>query len=196
MADGMERELIAQFKAGDESAVRAIVAEYRGPIQTIARSMIGSPELAAEVVQQTFVKAWKSAASFDEDRAFAPWIYSIARRTAIDALRREGRRPPVVADEQHVEVADDGLTFERAWQIFEVRRALDALPDDERSVMKMSHLLGMTHQQISDELGIPVGTVKSRTDRARKRLVAALRHVDPGANHSDPTDVQDVGKHP
>lgn len=196
MNGAMERELLTGFKAGDEAAVREIIGQYRGAVTTVARSIIGSPDLVAEVVQQTFVKAWKAAATFDESRPFAPWLYSIARRTAIDALRREGRQPTVSTDEHAVDVAVDGVSFERTWQIFEVRQALDALPPDERTVMKLSHLLGLTHQQIADELGIPIGTVKSRTDRARRKLMSALGHLHDAANREASADVQDVGKQP
>lgn len=84
-------ELINRFKSGDAAAVRTIYQLYGGAINTIARSLLRDPELAAEVVQTTFLKAWRSASSFDDSRDLAPWLYSIARRSAIDAARKEGR---------------------------------------------------------------------------------------------------------
>ena len=177
-------ELASRFKAGDEEAVREVVARYSGAIQTVARSMIGSPELVAEVVQQTFVKAWRASSSFDENRDLAPWLYSIARRTAIDVLRREGK-PTAGAHEQPVDVAVSGQSFERTWEIYEVRQALDELPDPERVVMQLSFLAGLSHEQIAEKLDVPVGTVKSRTGRAKKRLLASLAHLRSTANQID-----------
>ena len=182
-------QLAARFKAGDEDAVREVVGRYSGAIQTVARSMVSSPELQAEVVQQTFVKAWQASGSFDESRDLAPWLYSIARRTAIDVLRREGK-PTAGGHEQEVDVAVEPVSFERTWEKFEVRQALDDLPDPERVVMQLSFLAGMSHEQIAAELDIPIGTVKSRTGRAKKRLLESLAHLRSTANQIDPADVE------
>lgn len=184
-------DLAARFKAGDEDAVRAVVSQYSGAVQTIARSMLSSPELIAEVVQQTFVKAWRAAATFDESRDFKPWLYSIARRTAIDVIRRESK-PTAGAHDQPVDVAVHPVSFERTWEIYEVRQALDELPPEERTVMQLSFLVGLTHQQIAERLGVPIGTVKSRTGRAKKRLAVALGHLDPAANQTTTSNVEGV----
>ena len=81
-------DLRARFVAGDDEAIRAVIAQYGGAVQTIARSMMSEPELISEVVQQTFIKAWKAAGSFDPDRELAPWLYSIARRTDAESMSR------------------------------------------------------------------------------------------------------------
>jgi RNA polymerase sigma-70 factor (ECF subfamily) len=183
-------ELVDRFRAGDPDAVRALYDLYGGPVYTVARSIVHDPELAADVVQQTFVKAWRSAARFDAARELAPWLYSIARHTAIDALRTESR-PTRGGHQPEVEVEVDGESIERTWERFEVRRAIDALPPDEREVVRRSHLLGETHEQIAEQLQVPVGTVKSRSARAHKRLASALAHLDAGgtANRSPHPDV-------
>lgn len=186
----MTPELSQRFRDGDPEAVRAVYRRYAGAIHTVARSIVNEPELVADVVQLTFVKAWRAAATFEGDRDLAPWLYAIARRTAIDALRHE-RRPtrgdhaPQVEDS--VEASVEPISFERTWEIHEVRRAIDDLAPDEREIVRRAHLLGQTHQQISDELGLPLGTVKSRSSRAHRRLATALAHL---ANHQEPTDVQ------
>jgi RNA polymerase sigma-70 factor (ECF subfamily) len=82
----------------------------------------------------------------------------------------------VLSDEIEVAVYPPGL--ETAWEVFEVRSALDLLPDEERQVVKLSHFDGFTHIEISEQLDIPVGTVKSRSHRAHQRLVELLRHVE------------------
>lgn len=169
-------ELIERFRAGDPDAVREVYRQYAGAVDTVARSMVRDRELAAEVVQQTFVKAWRAARTFEGSRELAPWLYAIARRTAIDALRAE-MRPTRGGHDPEIEVAATPETFEQTWERYEIRRAIDELPEGEREVVRRSHLLGFTHEQIADQLGVPVGTVKSRSGRAHRRLAAALAHV-------------------
>lgn len=181
------------FRAGDPDAVRVIFRRYAGPVQTVVMSIIGDHELAADAVQQTFVKAWKAASSFDADRELAPWLYSIARRTAIDVVRAE-RRPTRGDHAPEVDGAVTPLSFERTWEAFEVRRAIDDLPADERDVIRLTHLLGMTQAEIAERLGVPLGTVKSRAHRAHRRLAAALAHLTPTANRSGASDVQVDGE--
>lgn len=194
----MEPDAVARFRAGDEAAVREMVERHGGAVATVARSIVGgSHDDVAEVVQQTFVKAWRAAASLEAGRAIQPWLYSIARRTAIDLLRRE-RRPTTGDHAPERNAAVESMTFERTVEIYEVRQALDGLPSEEREVMKLSHLLGMTHTEIAEQLGVPVGTVTSRTGRAKRRLAVALSHYardvqapDVGANRSGRRDVQE-----
>jgi RNA polymerase sigma-70 factor (ECF subfamily) len=175
-------DLVERFKAGDPDAVREVYREHAGAINTVARSIVRDRELAAEVVQQTFVKAWRAARQFEGTRELAPWLYSIARHTAIDALRAESK-PTRGGHEPEVDVAVMSESFERTWERFEIRRAVDDLPADEREIVRRSHLLGYTHDQIATQLGIPIGTVKSRSSRAHKRLAAALDHLI--ANQTD-----------
>jgi RNA polymerase sigma-70 factor, ECF subfamily len=171
-----DADLAAGFAAGDEAAVRAVYARYAGPIVTVAMGTLGKRELADEVVQTTMLKAWRAAASFDPSRDLAPWLYAIARRVAIDIYRRETRAgtPEELTDDRAAVVP---LSFERTWEAWEVRSALDRLPPDEREVVRLAHFLGMTHAEIAEHLNVPVGTVKSRSNRAYKRLAALLSHV-------------------
>lgn len=179
-------DLIERFRAGDPDAVRDVYRQHAGAIHTVARSIVHDRELAADVVQQTFVKAWRAASRFEGNREIAPWLYSIARHTAIDALRSESK-PTRGGHDPEIEIGSTPETFEQTWERFEIRRAIDALPDGEREVVRRSHLLGQTHDQIASEMAIPIGTVKSRSGRAHKRLAAALDHLI--ANHGGPDDV-------
>ena len=185
------------FQEGDEDAVRSIYQEYGGAVLTIARSIVADQEMCKEVVQQTFLKAWRSASTFDPSREFSPWLYSIARRTAIDVLRREQRSPRQVSGGSDssvslVETLPDStnMTFERTWEVFEIRREIDALPAMEREVIRLSHLVGLSHPEISHKLEIPVGTVKSRSARGLKKLSLALQHLKTHANQTSQTDVK------
>ena len=180
VSDAMDR-----FRAGEPDAVRALYRDYAGAVHTVAISIVRDRELANDVVQQTFVKAWRAASTFQDGREVAPWLYSIARHTAIDAVRAESR-PTRGGHEPEVEVPVDSESLEATWERFEIRRAVDALPEEEREVVRRSHLLGHTHEEIAQQLGVPIGTVKSRSSRAHKRLATSLAHLNaqPAANQS------------
>jgi RNA polymerase sigma-70 factor, ECF subfamily len=170
-----DAELAQRFAAGDEEAVTAVYRRYAGPILTVAMGTLGRRDLADEALQTTMLKAWRAADSFDTSRELAPWLYAIARRVAIDIYRRESRVAASELGDDDVAVVP--LSFERTWEAWEVRTALDKLPPDEREVVRLSHLVGMTHQQIAEQLGVPLGTVKSRSSRAHRRLAGLLSHV-------------------
>lgn len=170
----MDREILERFRAGDESAIKTVYERFRGPVFAISMSVLHDHGLAADATQQTFVKAWQAATTYDPDRELAPWIYAIARRTAIDIYRKHSRS--VVSDE--VDSTAPPPALDTIWEVFEVRSALDRLPDEERQVIKLSHFDGLTHTEIAEHMGIPVGTVKSRSHRAHRRLVELLRHVE------------------
>jgi RNA polymerase sigma-70 factor (ECF subfamily) len=172
----VDREILRRFQAGDESALQAVYRRYGGAIHTVALAILRDPELAADATQVTFLKAWRAAATFDPDRDFAPWIYAIARRAAIDLLRKE--RP--ASELPETLAADPGAGIEETWEAFQVRLAVDALPAEEREVIRLSHFEGLTHQEIAGRLGVPVGTVKSRSHRAHRRLVELLDHMREG----------------
>lgn len=175
-------DLVARFRAGDEQAVRDVYARYGGALRSVARAVLGQPELVAEAVQETMLKAWRAAGTFDsragDGAGFASWLYAIARNTAIDIARRE-HRPTTGDHAPEVDPPIAAVGMERTWEVFEVRRAVDALPDIEREVVRLSHRDGLTHEQIARHLGIPLGTVKSRSGRAHRRLAAALAHLAP-----------------
>jgi RNA polymerase sigma-70 factor (ECF subfamily) len=170
----VDHEVLERFRIGDEAAVKAVYERYGGPVFALSMSILGEHGLAADATQQTFIKAWRAASTYDPERSFGPWIYAIARRTAIDIYRKESRTIPT--DNVDVVISPPGL--ETAWEAFEVRSALDRLPDEERQVVKLSHFNGLTHVEIAAQLDIPVGTVKSRSHRAHQRLIELLRHVE------------------
>lgn len=175
MAEDGADGLVERFAAGDEQAVRWVYERYAGPILTVALSILGRRDLADEAVQSTLLKAWRAAGSFDPSRELAPWLYAIARRTSIDIWRREQRTAATSLEDYDVAVMP--LSFERTWEAWEVRTALEQLPPDERDVAQLSHLVGLSHREISERLGVPLGTVKSRSARAHQRLARLLRHV-------------------
>ncbi len=172
----MDDALLVAFQQGQPEAIKTVYREFARPVATVARSIVGDDHLVDDIVQQTFTKAWRASQTFDPSRRFAPWLYSIARRTAIDAARAE-RRPTRGDHEPETDVSVDPPSMEQTWEAFEVRRAIDTLPPEEQEVVKLSHTLRLTHSEIAQHLGIPIGTVKSRSNRAHRRLLAALGHL-------------------
>ena len=175
-----EADLRARFRQGDPEAVRSIYRSHGRLVYAVAYKVLGDRGLAEEAVQQTFVKAWRAAQSFDEDRDLGPWLAAIARRVAIDVYRREAVRTadPIEA----VPVGDPALvatpqSAEAIYDVWEVRQAVAELPADEQEVVRLQHLDGFTHVQIAERLGVAVGTVKSRSFRAHKRLATMLGHL-------------------
>jgi len=171
-----DADLVARFAAGDDQAVKAVYERFARPVLTVAMSALGRRDLADEVVQTTMFKVWRGAATFDPSRELAPWVYAIARRAAIDVHRRESRAPvpQALGDD---EIAVEPLSFSRTWEAWEVRSAVEKLPADERAVVRLAHLQGLSHREVAAELGVPIGTVKSRSARAHRRLASLLDHV-------------------
>jgi RNA polymerase sigma factor (sigma-70 family) len=166
-------DLADRFRQGDPDAVRAVYQTYGPLVFGVAFQAIGDRALAEEATQEAFVRAWKAAATFDPGRSLAPWLATIVRRVAIDIHRRESRRPHVSLDEV-VEQPVTETSVDRAIDVWDVREAVAALPRDEREVVSLQHGNGLTHVEIAERLGVPLGTVKSRSFRAHRRLAAAL----------------------
>ena len=171
---------LAGFRVGKPDAVRAVYRDYGGLVFAVCLKALGRRDLAEEAAQQTFVKAWRAAEAFDTSRELGPWLATIARRTAIDLHRREARRPTAPLDD--VAPADPNVVelpvgVERTYEIAEIRAAIDTLPPDEREIVRLQHLEELTHTEVAERLGVPVGTVKSRSFRAHKRLAGLLGHL-------------------
>jgi RNA polymerase sigma-70 factor (ECF subfamily) len=186
-----DRELAIRFPSADDAVLRDVYERFGGAVYTVALSILGDPGRAADVVQSTFVNAWQAAGRFNPDQELAPWLYTIARRQAIDAYRRERRSHPAASFDE----ADAAVSLEATWEAWQVRLALDQLPDDECQVVKLAWFDGLAHAEIADKLGIPVGTVKSRSYRAHRRLAELLAYVrDPAESTAENQTVSsDVG---
>jgi RNA polymerase sigma factor (sigma-70 family) len=163
------------FRSGDPDALRAVYRAYGALVFTVAYKTLGSRDLAEEATQETFVKAWRAAATFDPARQLGPWLATIARHTAIDLYRREARRRAERFDDATAaELVDAEHTI---FDVSAVREAIDELPPLEREVVRLQHLESLTHAQIGLRVGLPVGTIKSRSFRAHRRLAARLGHL-------------------
>jgi RNA polymerase sigma factor (sigma-70 family) len=176
----LEGDLRARFRQGDPEAVRAIYRSHGRLVYAVAYKVLGERGLAEEATQQAFVKAWRAAQSFDEQRELGPWLAAIARRVAIDVYRREALRradPLESAQPGDPALVSSPESAEAIYDVWEVRQAVAELPEDEREVVKLQHFEGLTHVQVAERLGVAVGTVKSRSFRAHKRLATMLGHL-------------------
>jgi len=175
-----EGDLRARFRQGDADAVAEVYRSHGRLVYAVAYKVLGDRGLAEEATQQTFVKAWRAAQSFEAEREFGPWLAAIARRVAIDLYRRESVRaagPLESAAPDDPALISNPESAEAIYDVWEVREAVSQLPAEEQEVVRLQHLEGFTHAQIAERLGIAVGTVKSRSFRAHKRLAAMLGHL-------------------
>jgi RNA polymerase sigma-70 factor, ECF subfamily len=181
----VDRSLLDAFRRRDEDAVRAMYREYGGLVYAVTHRVLGRHDLAEEAAQQAFVQAWQAADRIDVDRDPAPWLATIAKRAAIDIYRRESRRPAgalddVAADDRAVvSLPPDLGAIDAVWR---VRQAIDTPPADEAMVVRLQHLDGMTQTEISEKLGVALGTVKSRSHRAHRTLATLLGHLRSGSH--------------
>lgn len=174
----MDPSALNAFRRRDAGAVREMYREYGHLVYAVAHRALGQHELAEEAAQQTFVRAWRAADRFDLDRDPASWLATIAKHCALDIYRREARRPTRALSE--VSVRDEPVSYvpaETLDAIWHVRRAIDALPDEQAVVVRLQHLDGLTQREIAGKLDLPLGTVKSRSRRAHRALAELLGHL-------------------
>jgi RNA polymerase sigma-70 factor (ECF subfamily) len=174
-----DADLASRFASGDADMVRVVYQTYGRLVFSIAHKVLGDTGLAEDATQQTFVQAWRAASSYDPSLPLAAWLTTIAKRVAIDVHRRERRHRNL----DDIDTAQGSAlvvlppSVEQIHDVAEVRRALDALPTPDRELIRMQHFDELSHAEIAVELEIPVGTVKSRTFRAHRRLAEALGHL-------------------
>lgn len=168
---------MARVAAGDcQDALGELYSRYERRLYGLGLKLLGDQSLAEELVQETFLRLWRNAAQFDPERgSVATYIFTIARRIAIDLWRRPSSRPfsPEPADE-----AASGDPVERVLVGLAVRDALDSLSEDHRQVLELSYGRDMNQRAIAERLGVPLGTVKTRTYHGLRALKRALEARD------------------
>ena len=167
-------DLIARVGRGDRGAFEALYRRYARPVFGLALRRLGDRGRAEDAVQETFASVWRAASSYRPERgAGAAWLYAVARNAIVDRSRtvREPLAEPT--DEPSAE-AGPAERAEAEWLSWRVHRALEALPSNERSVVELAYWRGLSQSEIADTLGIPLGTVKTRTRAALHRLADVL----------------------
>lgn len=174
MANLPDDELAYQVANGEQQALLHLYDRHARRVYAIALRVLGDPLTAEEITQDVFFKLWSHAGSFLSSRgAFATWLLSIARHAAIDRLRLEHRRPALSDDEdmddRWAELPNEATTSEESrWR--DLYFAVRALPPEQRQVIQLAYYHGMSHSQIAEHLGWPIGTVKTRLRMAMEQL--------------------------
>jgi RNA polymerase sigma-70 factor (ECF subfamily) len=187
--------LLARIVDRDERAVEALYGRYSGPLYSLAYQVTGADRFAQEVVQEVFVAVWRQAERFDPARgAVGPWLFSLARHKAIDLVRREANHRKRAADvDPELEVAPDDVDDE-AWQNLRrdrVRAALAVLTEPQRTALELAFFAGLTHVEVAERLGIPLGTAKTRIRSALLKLRDALgTSLDEGEDARSPVTTE------
>lgn len=180
-----ETELIQKAAQGDQDAFARLLELHQNKVYGLTLRLVGSPEDAMELTQETFFNAWRGLPNFHADSKFSTWLYRLATNAAIDFLRREKRRKnlstiPLSTDDDSdrvLDIPDQRFTpqsqLERQELQEAVHRGLGQLSDEHRQVLVLRELNGLSYTEIAQVLGIEEGTVKSRIFRAR----LALRNI-------------------
>jgi RNA polymerase sigma-70 factor, ECF subfamily len=165
-ANGSDATLVARAANGDEDAVGALYETYAGALYGFGLRRLGDPALAEELVQAVMTRLWRSAGRYEPGRgSVRTWVFAIARNAVIDLHRRRPRTTPTAEVPEQVDVIDELEALLRAET---VRAALDRLSPQHREVLDLAYFRGHTQAEIAARLGMPLGTVKSRTFYALK----------------------------
>ncbi len=182
-----EAALLARIRERDEHAVEELYARYSGPLYSLAYQVTRSDRFAQDVVQEVFIAVWKDAGRFDPARgALGPWLFSLARHKAIDLVRREStiRKRTADVDLDFEEAPDD--VDQEAWlrvRRDRVRAAIQELPENQRIALELAFFAGLTHVEVAEQLGIPLGTAKTRIRtgllKLREIIGTSLAEIEP-----------------
>ncbi|MEW6204131.1 MAG: RNA polymerase sigma factor RpoE [Pseudomonadota bacterium] len=179
--------IVQRVQAGDKLAFNLLVNKYHRRVARLLTRMVRNQEDIEDVVQETFIKAYRAIGNFRGDSAFYTWIYRIAINTAKNLLVTQGRRPSTLKESND----GDSETFEdnaalsnidtpeslyQTKQIGEaVNEAMAALPEELRSAIVMREIDGLSYEEIAVAMDCPIGTVRSRIFRARESIAAKIK---------------------
>lgn len=185
MTREQELTVIRRVQHGDVEAFELLVAAYEKNVFNVALQMTGNREDAQDMAQEAFIKAYSSLSSFRGDSRFSSWLYRIVANVCLDFKRRQSRRPSAsltVEDDEgesvQLDIADESQSpetlLEQKMTREAVREGLQQLPDEQRQILLLREIQGLSYEEIGEAMGLEAGTVKSRIFRARKKLCAFL----------------------
>jgi RNA polymerase sigma-70 factor (ECF subfamily) len=185
-AHASDAELVAAAKAGDRTALDTLLRRHYDRVHAVCRRIAGGTRDADDAAQEAMIRIVRSLDRFDGRSAFGTWAYRIATNASLDELRRRGRRPALHVIQEGQEDLPREPVDDRAHRNVEAvtdRMAIDAaladLPEDFRVPVVMRDVGDLDYAEIAAELGVPIGTVKSRIARGRKMLLERLGNHDP-----------------
>ncbi len=173
----MTQAILHSIASGERTAVQDCITKYGGLVWSIARKMLRNPDDAEDAVQEIFVDIWKNAARFDESQSSeTTFIAMIARRRVIDRIRHSTRR--ISPDSLDDVLLEPFTRSDRDMQISveakEAAEAMRTLRPEQQQVLRLSIIQGMSHQEISDATGMPIGTVKTHARRGLMQVRQVL----------------------
>jgi RNA polymerase sigma-70 factor (ECF subfamily) len=181
----LDSELVQRAKAGDKGAFDLLVRKYQHRIAAVVSRFVRDYAECQDVVQDSFIRAYKSLAGFRGDSQFYTWMYRIAVNTAKNHLASQKRRPSADVELEDAEHIDGGIYIqnndtpehellrEEIAQV--VSKALDQLPAEIRQAITLREMEGLSYEEIAEVMNSPVGTVRSRIFRAREAIDVRLR---------------------
>lgn len=181
--DGLSDEQLVDRLAGPqvEAALSTLYDRYNRTVFGVGLKLLGDHSLAEELVQEAFLKVWRSSRTFDPSRgSFSTWLYRVTRNVALDLYRSRARRVnPVPDGAPHIAVIRDSSPgpqeiVDDTWLSWQMSRALEGLGTAHREVIELAYFQGLSQREISQQTGVPLGTVKTRTSSALKRLRKGL----------------------
>lgn len=173
-AHALDTSLASRAERGDQQAFAQLVARHQAPLRAFLRRHAEPADLADDLAQEAFVRAWSRLGQWSGTGTFRGWLFAIAVRCAHDA-RRAGRR--AAARDRHwhdLSDADSGDGEAAAAARLDLDRVLAGLSPDQRAVMLLCHGAGLSHGEVAQALGLPLGTVKSHAARGRERALETL----------------------
>jgi RNA polymerase sigma-70 factor (ECF subfamily) len=181
-------QILERCQNGDELAWEVLVRQHQGRICSIAYGYVGEQDEAMDLAQEIFIRVYQRLHTCIEPEKFQSWLIRIARNACIDNLRRKKARPPRqdIPAEDMTALAGSGPSPEDEWvknsQQKLVHRALQHLSEINREIIVLKDIQGLPLEEISGMLDLPLGTVKSRSSRARLELARAITDITGGPN--------------
>lgn len=174
-----EEALVAAARQGDVNAFNRLVLAYQELAYNVAYRILGNEERAADATQEAFLRGYRAMEQF-RGGSFKVWMLRIVTNCCYDQLRAGQRRPSssledLLEDEEHTRLFEDDTEtpqehLERLELDATIQRGLEELPDDQRAVLVMSDIEGLSYEEIARVMAVPLGTIKSRLSRARAKL--------------------------
>lgn len=178
-----DTELIGRASEGDQRALEVLYDRYSRVVYSFALRILGDPQLAEELLQEVFFRAWQQGSAFRASRGtFITWLLSITHNMAIDEVRKRRRRPQKADSEDPqavlAGVEDTGASVEDQVWLGALRstisEAMATLPQAQRDAIELAYFRGLTQREIAEELGEPLGTIKTRMRLGIQKLRDAL----------------------
>jgi RNA polymerase sigma factor (sigma-70 family) len=181
-SEAQDRELVLRVRRGDEEAFRGLFRRYAPAARALAQRVVRKSHLAEEIVQEAFLALWKNPEGYDRERgSVRSWLMGTVHHRAVDLVRREEAHRRRAEEAIHDVMRTDPDPAEQVTEELAlpeerraVRAALDLLPPEQRQVIELMYFDGLTQSAIAEKLTLPLGTVKSRTLLAMRRLRTTL----------------------